>query len=66
MLAGAGDHFSSGHDIGTPDRDADVAYPRKASMRWNHTTHAGAESRFAREQEVYLGMCRRWRRSRSP
>ena len=66
VLAGAGDHFSSGHDIGTPDRDAHVAYPRKASMWWNHTTHPGAESRFAREQEVYLGMCRRWREIPKP
>ena len=61
VLAGAGDHFSAGHDIGSPDRDAHIAYPKKASMWWDHTTHAGAESRFAREQEVYLGMCRRWR-----
>ena len=66
VLAGAGDHFSAGHDIGSPDRDAHVAYPRKASMWWNHTTHAGAESRFAREQEVYLGMCRRWREIPKP
>jgi enoyl-CoA hydratase len=66
VLAGAGDHFSSGHDIGTPERDAHVAYPRKASMWWNHTTHAGADGRFAREQEVYLGMCRRWREIPKP
>jgi enoyl-CoA hydratase len=66
VLAGAGDHFSAGHDIGTPDRDAHVAYPRQASMWWNHTTHTGAESRFAREQEVYLGMCRRWREIPKP
>ncbi len=60
VLAGAGEHFSSGHDIGTPARDAHVSYPRQASIWWDHTTRAGADSRFAREQEVYLGMCRRW------
>jgi enoyl-CoA hydratase len=61
VLAGAGEHFSSGHDIGTPERDAHVAYPRHASIWWDHTTHDGADARVAREQEVYLGMCRRWR-----
>jgi hypothetical protein len=27
VLAGAGDHFSAGHDIGTPERDADTSFP---------------------------------------
>jgi len=61
VLAGAGEHFSAGHDIGSPGRDAHVAYERRASMWWDHTTRAATEGRFAREQEVYLGMCRRWR-----
>lgn len=66
VLAGAGEHFSAGHDIASPGRDAHVAHPRKASMWWNHTTHMGADARFAREQEVYLGMCRRWREIPKP
>ncbi len=66
VLAGAGDHFSAGHDIGTPERDADVTYDRVASMWWDHVNKDGAESRFAREQEVYLGMCRRWREVPKP
>jgi enoyl-CoA hydratase len=61
VLAGAGKHFSAGHDIGTPGRDLDVEYERKASLWWGHVGKAGAESRYAREHEVYLGMCRRWR-----
>ena len=35
-------------------------------MWWGHVGAAGAESRFAREQEVYLGMCRRWREIPKP
>lgn len=66
VLAGAGEHFSSGHDIGTPERDAHVSYPRVASIGWDHTTHPGADGRLAREQEVYLGMCRRWRQIPKP
>lgn len=61
VLAGAGDHFSAGHDIGTPERDADTPFPRRAVAWWDHTTRDGADRRLAREMEVYLGMCRRWR-----
>ncbi|BAL87146.1 putative enoyl-CoA hydratase/isomerase [Actinoplanes missouriensis 431] len=66
VLAGAGDHFSAGHDIGTPERDADTAFPRRAVSWWDHTGRTGADRRFAREMEVYLGMCRRWREIPKP
>jgi enoyl-CoA hydratase len=66
VLAGSGDHFSAGHDIGTPGRDIDQSFPRKAGMWWDHVDKPGAESRFARESEVYLGMCRRWREIPKP
>ena len=29
-------------------------------MWWDHTNKPGGEQYFVREQEVYLGMCRRW------
>jgi enoyl-CoA hydratase len=61
ILRGGGDHFSAGHDIGTPGRDVDRSFPRKASMWWDHVGKEGAARRYAREQEVYLGMCQRWR-----
>lgn len=61
ILAGEGDHFSSGHDIGTAGRDADASFDRRAVMWWDHVGRTGADARFARESEVYLGMCRRWR-----
>src|SRR5580692_5030758 len=32
VLAGAGDHFSAGHDIGTPERDADKSFDRRAVL----------------------------------
>ncbi len=59
VLRGAGRHFSAGHDIGTPGRDIDKPFDRQA-LWWDHTNKPGAEQLFAREQEVYLGMCRRW------
>lgn len=66
VLCGAGDHFSAGHDIGSPGRDVDKSFPRRASMWWDHVGQPGAEGRMARESEVYLGMCRRWRELPKP
>ena len=59
VLRGAGKHFSAGHDIGTPGRDIDKAFERE-SMWWDHTNKPGGEQYFVRDQEVYLGLCRRW------
>jgi enoyl-CoA hydratase len=61
VLAGAGKHFSAGHDIGTPGRDVDVHYDNSAVIWWDHVGREGGDLRYAREMEVYLGMCRRWR-----
>jgi enoyl-CoA hydratase len=66
VLAGAGEHFSAGHDIGTPDRDIDTSFERKAVIWWDHVGKPGADNRYAREMEVYLGMCRRWRELPKP
>jgi enoyl-CoA hydratase len=66
ILAGEGKHFSAGHDIGTPERDVDVSFERKAVMWWDHVGRPGGDQRYAREMEVYLGMCRRWREIPKP
>ncbi|GLZ31761.1 enoyl-CoA hydratase [Lentzea sp. NBRC 105346] len=66
VLAGAGDHFSAGHDIGSPGRDVDISFERKAVMWWDHVGRPGGDQRYAREMEVYLGMCRRWREIPKP
>ncbi|HWC81085.1 MAG TPA: enoyl-CoA hydratase [Pseudonocardiaceae bacterium] len=66
VLAGEGKHFSAGHDIGTPGRDVDVHYDNKAMLWWDHVGKEGGDLRYAREMEVYLGMCRRWREIPKP
>ncbi|OIJ27350.1 enoyl-CoA hydratase [Nocardioides luteus] len=66
VLGGNGKHFCAGHDIGTPGRDIDKSFERKAVMWWDHVGKEGVDSRFARESEVYLGMCRRWRELPKP
>ncbi len=66
VLAGSGDHFSAGHDIGTPERDIHKSFARVSTMWWEHEGKPGAENLFVREQELYLGMCRRWREMPKP
>ncbi|GAB0105238.1 enoyl-CoA hydratase [Nocardia sp. JMUB6875] len=66
VLGGAGKHFSAGHDIGTPGRDHHIKYENQAALWWDHTDRLGGDQRFARESEVYLGMCRRWREIPKP
>ena len=65
VLRGAGKHFSAGHDIGTPGRDINKPFERK-HLWWDHTNKPGGEYLYAREQEVYLNMCRRWRELPKP
>ncbi|MBG7461253.1 enoyl-CoA hydratase [Pseudomonas aeruginosa] len=65
VLRGAGRHFSAGHDIGTPGRDVEQSFER-TSLWYDHVNKPGGEFLYAREQEVYLGMCRRWREMPKP
>ena len=62
VLRGAGKHFSAGHDIGTPASDINESFDdQRVSLWYDHVNKPGGEFLYAREQEVYLGMCRRWR-----
>jgi enoyl-CoA hydratase len=60
VLGGAGEHFSAGHDLGSPDVDYDVTFERR-TLWWDHVGKVGADRTLAREEEIYLGMYRRWR-----
>lgn len=60
VLAGNGKHFSAGHDIGTPGRDLHKQFENRLMVP-PHVTKPAAELLYTREQEQYLGMCRRWR-----
>ncbi|HEY4226463.1 MAG TPA: enoyl-CoA hydratase [Pseudolysinimonas sp.] len=66
VLTGAGTVFSAGHDIGSPGRDVHVQYDSRAALWPEYTRAVGAEERFAREIEIYLEMCRRWRAMSKP
>ena len=64
ILSGEGPHFSSGHDMrgGSGATMADF----KTVGTWENFNQPGAEGPMAREEEIYLGMCRRWRNIPKP
>jgi enoyl-CoA hydratase len=61
ILCGAGDHFSAGHDIGSPERDIPDAFDRIATQWWDHSDKSESEATFVREREAYIGLCQRLR-----
>ncbi len=63
ILAGAGPHFSAGHDRrgGGPPLSS---FPTVGT--WREFGKKGAEGYMAVEEEIYLGMCRRWRNIPKP
>jgi enoyl-CoA hydratase/carnithine racemase len=65
ILAANGPHFSSGHDLREQD-----AYQKMSEFKtvgtWCGFTCAGAEAQMAREKEIYLGFCERWRNIPKP
>src|SRR5262249_29135115 len=66
VLAGAGDHFSAGDDIGSPGRGIPKTFSRVAPPRGGDEGKARAEKNFLREREGDPGMCRRWRELPKP
>jgi len=61
ILSGAGDHFSAGHDIGSPGRDIPEPFDRIATQWWDHSDKSDSEATFVREREAYIGLCQRLR-----
>ncbi len=56
LFGGEGPHFSSGHDLRGFGAREDTPVGT-----WVPSTEGGVHSRYSFEQEVFLGMCRRWR-----
>ena len=65
ILAANGPHFSSGHDLREPNAQQTMLEYDTVGT-WCGFTCAGAESQMAREKEVYLGFCERWRNIPKP
>ena len=62
VLAGDGPHFSSGHDL----RDASKMREFEPVSCWGGYNLPGAEGFMAIEEEIYLGLCWRWRNFPKP
>ncbi len=58
VLAAAGKHFSSGHDLSGAD---DVSLADVGISVWGGFGLPGMEGHWAREEEAYFGLCWRWR-----
>lgn len=63
ILSGEGPHFSAGHDMKGSGPGFDSFKPVGT---WGSFDLPGAEGPMAREEEIYLGMCRRWRNLPKP
>jgi enoyl-CoA hydratase len=63
VLAADGKHFSSGHDLSDLDPDMDDLHTIGTQC---HFDADGAEGYMAREAEMYVGMCWRWRNIAKP
>lgn len=65
ILAANGPHFSSGHDL--RERDPKAAMKEFETVgTWCGFECAGAEAQMAREKEIYVGLCERWRNIPKP
>jgi len=57
VLAANGKHFSSGHDLS----GGRFPLSEHAISQWGGYSAPGMEGHWAREEEVYFGLCWRWR-----
>ncbi len=62
VLAAEGPHFSSGHDLTDPSTMDDFT----PVSNWGGFSLPGSEGYMAQEQEIYLGLCWRWRNLPKP
>jgi enoyl-CoA hydratase len=65
VLAANGPHFSGGHDLREQNKYENMREFRTVGT-WCGFTCAGAEAQMAREREIYLGFCERWRNIPKP
>ena len=64
ILSGEGPHFSSGHDMRGGSGAQRSDFPPVGT--WANFDKPGAEGPMGNEEEIFLGMCRRWRNIPKP
>lgn len=65
ILAANGPHFSSGHDL-REQNPYQKMLDYDTVGTWCGFTCTGAEAQMAREKEIYVGLCERWRNIPKP
>ncbi len=65
VLSAVGPHFSSGHDL-REKGGHDNMRKHETVETWSGFGKPGAEAQFAREKEIYIGFCERWRNIPKP
>ena len=65
VLSANGPHFSSGHDLREADGHGNMKKHETVGT-WSGFGKPGAEAQYAREQEIYIGFCERWRNIPKP
>ena len=66
ILAGAGSDFSAGHDLKSGHAEMAVAAAESLATSWGGFSEEGAHGFYACEQELFLGLTRRWREFSKP
>lgn len=66
VLRGEGKHFSAGHDMRTPAWNRPQGDRVRRSAWYPADGKESAERLYAREQEIHLALCRRWREFSKP
>ena len=65
VLSANGPHFSSGHGLREVDGPGNMRKHETVGT-WGGFGKPGAEAQYAREQEIYVGFCERWRNIPKP
>jgi enoyl-CoA hydratase len=65
VLSANGPHFSSGHDL-REQGGHDNMRKHETVETWSGFGKPGAEAQYAREKEIYVGFCERWRNIPKP
>ncbi|NGY05603.1 enoyl-CoA hydratase [Solimonas terrae] len=65
ILAGAGEHFNAGHDLGLEDFNEHTDAESTNGL-WGQFAAPGAEGFYGREKEIYVDITERWRNAPKP
>jgi enoyl-CoA hydratase len=66
ILAAAGDHFSTGHDLSMTPEEVEPPVSAERLTLWGEYSGPGWEGVYTREKELFLEITERWRNAPKP